>query len=54
MGQVKIIFIKNFATKKKDEIWQCDSMLARDLINRKVAEKIDEEEKPKRGRPKAE
>lgn len=36
---VKIQFIKDFATKKKDDIWECDGMLANRLIQKKVAKK---------------
>ena len=32
-----IKFLKNFATKKKGDVWSCDSILARSLINRKIA-----------------
>ena len=43
---VKIQFIKDFATKKKNDIWGCDGILARTLINKKVAKKYI------KGRPK--
>jgi hypothetical protein len=33
----KIEFIKDFATKKKGELWECDGLLAASLIHRKVA-----------------
>ena len=36
----KIQFTKDFATKKKGDIWECDSMLAHNLIHKdKVAKK---------------
>lgn len=35
----EVIFIVDFATKKKGEIWLCDSQLASHLVNHdKVAE----------------
>ena len=34
-----IEFLKDFAGKKKGEKHECDSMLARSLINRKIAKK---------------
>lgn len=35
----KVTFIKDFATKKKGDVWLCDSMLASQLIHTdKVAE----------------
>jgi hypothetical protein len=36
---VKIEFIKDFATKKKGDTWECHGMLASTLINKKVAKK---------------
>lgn len=42
-----IIFTEDFAGRKSGEEWTCDSMLASDLIKRKVA-KLKGEEKPKR------
>lgn len=36
---VKIQFIKDFATKKKDDLLECDGQLASRLINMKVAKK---------------
>ena len=36
---MKIEFIKDFATKKKGDVWECDGMLASHLISRKVAKK---------------
>ena len=43
----KIQFTKDFATKKKGDVWECDSMLAHNLINKdKVAKKYI------KGRPK--
>lgn len=37
MANFKIKFTKDFATKKKGESWECDSLLASRLIKRKVA-----------------
>lgn len=38
---MKIEFIKDFATKKKGDIWEGDSMLCSQLINeKKVAKKF--------------
>ena len=34
---MKIVFTKDFATKKKGDAWECDSVLGRQLITRKVA-----------------
>lgn len=47
-----IEFTEDFATKKKGEVWSCDSMLACSLIKKGVAKKTTEveEEKPKRKR----
>ena len=45
---VKIEFIKDFATKKKGDQWECDSLLACDLINKKVAKKISKKGRPKK------
>lgn len=46
---IKIEFNKDFATKKKGEVWDCSNpMLARDLIDRKVAKEYVK----KAGRPK--
>jgi len=36
---VKIQFIKDFATKKKDDMMECDGVLASILIKKKVAKK---------------
>ena len=36
---VTVEFLKEFATKKKGDTMDVDSMLARDLINKKVAKK---------------
>ena len=37
---IVIEFTKDFATKKKGDIWECDGMLASELINKhKVAKK---------------
>jgi hypothetical protein len=36
---VQVKFIRDFATKKKEDIWKCDSMLGNRLINKKVAKK---------------
>lgn len=30
---VEIEFIEDFATKKKGDIWECDSLLASHLVN---------------------
>lgn len=49
----KVEFVKDFATKKKGEAWECDPMLASQLVHiDKVAVYVaeDQEEKPKRGR----
>lgn len=36
---IKIIFIKDFATRKKGDVWECDGQLAATLIaHDKVAE----------------
>lgn len=46
---MRIEFNKDFATKKKGDVWDCsNSMLARDLIDKKVAKKYVK----KAGRPK--
>ena len=38
----KIQFIKDFANKTKDDVFECDSMLASQLVNEeKVAKYID-------------
>ena len=45
---VKIQFIKDFATKKKGDLWECDSMLASRLIHlKKVAKKRERVTKQK-------
>jgi hypothetical protein len=45
---VKIQFIKDFATKKKDDIWECDGQLASRLIHlKKVAKKYKKVTKQK-------
>ncbi len=45
--EVKVQFTKDFATKKKGDIWECDSQLANRLIHKnKVAKKYI------KGRPK--
>jgi len=48
----KVLFIKDFANKKKDEEFECDSMLASQLVNNdKVAVYVDsksEKEKAKK------
>jgi len=39
----KVEFIKDFATKKKGDVWECDSQLASHLVNiDKVAKYIKE------------
>jgi len=43
----KIVFKEDFATRKKGEEIECDSMLASDLIIRDVAE-LKTEETPKK------
>lgn len=46
---VKIEFIKDFATKKKGETWDCDSMLASQLVRvEKVAKYYEKEKKAKK------
>lgn len=37
MAKVGVIFTKNFAGLKKDDAWECDSLLASSLVKRKVA-----------------
>lgn len=38
---IEIQFTKDFATKKKGDIWECDPMLANQLITKdKVAKKF--------------
>jgi hypothetical protein len=45
---MKVIFIKDFATKKKGDEFDCDGMLASRLINvDKVAKKKDSKPKAK-------
>ena len=42
----KIQFTKDFAIKKKGDVWECDSMLAHNLIHKdKVAKIYKEKEK---------
>ncbi len=42
----KIIFIKDFATKKKGDTWECDSLLASSLVHQdKVAEYFTDKQK---------
>lgn len=36
---IKVTFIKEFATKKKGDTFECDSILASKLIRKKVAKK---------------
>jgi Zn-finger protein len=44
----KVEFISDFATKKKGDVWECDSLLASHLVHTdKVAKYVDEEVKPK-------
>jgi hypothetical protein len=39
------MFLVDFATKKQDEVWECDSLLASQLVNEeKVAVYADSEE----------
>lgn len=45
--KTKLKFIKNFANKKAGQVWSCDSMLARTLIDAKVAKKYDEKKASK-------
>lgn len=40
MAKVKIEFTKDFATKKKGDTWECNSMLASQLINRSKVAKV--------------
>lgn len=52
---IKIVFIKDFATKKAGEIWKCDGMLASQLISvDKVAKFYDEKEAEVKEQPKEE
>lgn len=49
--KVDVVFLEDYATKKKGESFTCDSMIASHLINvAKVAEKkvIGEEKAPKK------
>jgi len=41
----EIVFIKDFATKKKGDKWTCDSMLASQLVN---IDKVAKFVKPKK------
>lgn len=42
---VKIEFTKDFATKKKGDLWECDGMLASQLVRvDKVAKYVSEKE----------
>jgi hypothetical protein len=41
----KIIFLNDFATKKKGEFWVCDSMLASQLVTDGEAKYFEEEVK---------
>lgn len=34
---IDIVFLKDFATKKKGDVFKMDSLIASDLIKRKVA-----------------
>jgi len=43
----EVEFIKDFANRKKGDVWACDSMLARTLINEGVAKFYVKEEKKK-------
>ena len=36
---ILIEFTKDFANKKKGDIWECDSMLANEIIKKGVAKK---------------
>ena len=40
MAKVTIEFTKDFATKKKGDNWECNSMLASKLINRSKVAKV--------------
>ena len=44
----KIQFIKDFATKKKGDIWECDSQLASRLIRDKKVAKAYIKGRPKK------
>jgi hypothetical protein len=50
MANIKIEFIKDFATKNKGDVWEVHSQLANRLIREKVAVVVKEEEAPKRVR----
>ena len=34
---MKVVFIEDFATKKKGDNWECNNMLGRKLLDKKVA-----------------
>lgn len=51
---VKIEFTKDYATRKKGDVWECQGTLATKLIKEGVAKKFDGKKKPanKNGKPK--
>ena len=43
----KVVFIADFATRKKGDVWECDSMLASQLVNVDQVAKYEGEKAPK-------
>jgi hypothetical protein len=42
---LKVEFLEDFATKKKGDVWECDSLLASQLVNVEKVAKYYEEKK---------
>ncbi len=48
MRGVEIVFTKDFATKKKDDVLKCDSMLASQLVHKDKVAKYKKDVKKKK------
>jgi hypothetical protein len=51
---VKVEFTSDFATKKKGDVWECDSLLASQLVQVEKVAKYTTEDKPKVSKTKKE
>lgn len=49
---VRVEFIADFATKKKGDVYNCDNMLASQLVNDDKVAKYHNEKEPKESKPK--
>ena len=50
----EVVFTEDYATKKKGDVWKCDSQLASQLVNVEKVAEYKKEEKVKEVKPKQE